>query len=212
MEPVAILVGSGWASGLNLYLVTLLLGFAGRLGWADIPEVLTRLDVIIVAGVLFAVEFVADKVPYLDNMWDAIHTVVRPLGAAALGAVLAGDSTSIGAAVGAVVSGGLALNAHSAKATTRLAVNTSPEPVSNISLSLFEDLSVAGIVALALTYPVVTVIVVAILVVGAGALTFWLWRLARRAWLRVGEKLRVTSPAGRQSGSQNPRDDSMQGN
>ena len=89
--------------GINLYLVALMLGVAGRLGWTDIPEVLTRLDVMIVAGVLFVVEFFADKIPYVDNVWDAIHTVIRPLEAAAIGAVVAGDSASIGAAVGALV-------------------------------------------------------------------------------------------------------------
>lgn len=185
VESIGILAGSGWASGINLYLVTLLLGIANRLGWGDVPDVFARVDVMVVAGILFIVEFFVDKIPYLDNVWDSIHTFVRPLGAAAIGAVVAGDASSIGAALGAVVAGLLALNAHGAKATTRLAVNTSPEPVSNASLSIFEDLSVAGLVALAIAFPVVTVIVVAVLVVGAGALTFWLWRLARRAWRKV---------------------------
>ncbi len=186
MEAAGLIAGSGWASGINLYLVALLLGAAGRLGWADIPEVLTRLDVMIVAGVLFVVEFFADKVPYLDNVWDAIHTVVRPLGAAALGAVIAGDSASIGAAIGAAVAGALALDAHAAKASTRVVVNTSPEPVSNIGLSLAEDLGVAGLVTLAVAYPVPAMVVVAILVVAATALTIWIWRTARRAWKRIG--------------------------
>lgn len=186
MEAAGLIAGSGWASGINLYLVALMLGAAGRLGWADIPDVLTRLDVMIVAGVLFVVEFFADKVPYLDNVWDAIHTVVRPLGAAALGAVIAGDSASIGAALGAAVAGALALDAHVAKASTRVVVNTSPEPVSNIGLSLAEDLGVAGLVTLAVAYPVPAIIVVAILVVAATALTIWIWRTARRAWKRVG--------------------------
>jgi len=181
-----LIAGSGWASGINLYLVTLMLGAAGRLGWADIPDVLTRLDVMIVAGVLFAVEFVADKVPFLDSVWDAIHTVVRPLGAAAIGAVVAGDSASIGAAVGATVSGLLALDAHAAKASTRVVVNTSPEPVSNIGLSLAEDVGVAGLVTLAVTYPIPTIIVVAILVVAATALTIWIWSTARQAWKKLG--------------------------
>ncbi len=180
------LAGSGWASGINLYLVTLLLGVAGRLGWADIPSVLTRLDVMIVAGVLFAVEFVADKVPFLDSVWDAIHTVVRPLGAAAIGAVVAGDSANIGAAVGATVAGLLALDAHAAKASTRVVVNTSPEPVSNIGLSLAEDVGVAGLVTLAVTYPIPAIIVVVILVVAATALTIWIWGTARRAWKKLG--------------------------
>ena len=174
-------------------MVTLLLGFANRLGWGDVPEVFARLDVMIVAGILFAVEFFVDKVPYLDNVWDSVHTFIRPIGAAAIGAVIAGDASSIGAAVGAIVAGLLAMNAHGAKATTRLAVNTSPEPVSNVSLSIFEDLSVAGLIALAVAYPVVTVVIVAVLVVGAGAVTFWLWRVARRAWRKVRGTRRADS-------------------
>jgi hypothetical protein len=185
LETLALVAGSGWASGLNLYLVTLLLGAAGRIGWADIPAVLTRLDVMIVAGILFLVEFAVDKIPYLDNLWDAIHTVVRPLGAAALGAVLVGDAPGIGAAVAAAVAGALALDAHAAKATTRLVANTSPEPFSNIGLSLAEDLGVGLLLVLAVTNPVVTLIVVAVLVVAATAVTVWLFRVARRAWTRV---------------------------
>jgi hypothetical protein len=186
VEAAGLIAGSGWASGINLYLVTLLLGVAGRLGWGDIPDVLERTDVMIVAGVLVAIEFVADKVPYLDNVWDAIHTVIRPLGAAALGAVVAGNSASIGTAVGAIVAGALALDAHAAKASTRVVVNASPEPVSNIGLSLAEDIGVAGLVTLAVTYPMITIVVVAILVVAATALTIWLWRVARRSWKKVG--------------------------
>ncbi len=185
MDTVGVLSGAGWASGINLYLVALLLGVAGRLGWGDVPGVFSRTDVMVVAGVLVAIEFVVDKVPYLDNVWDAINTVIRPLGAAALGWVVAGESASIGAALGAIVAAGLALNAHAAKATTRLTVNASPEPVSNIALSFFEDGLVAGLVALGLTFPVVTVIVVAVLVVAATAVTIWLWRTARRVWNRV---------------------------
>ena len=185
IETIGVISGSGWASGLNLYLTTLMLGIAGRAGWAEIPDVLTRTDVMIVAGVLFAVEFVADKVPFLDSFWDAIHTFIRPIGAAAIGAVIAGDSGSIGAAVGGILSGVLALDAHSAKASTRVMVNASPEPVSNAAVSLFEDFSVAGLVVLAVTFPLVTIIVVAILVVAATALTIWLWKSVRRAWGKV---------------------------
>lgn len=188
LETISIISGSGWASGINLYLVTLMLGIAGRSGWADIPEVLTRTDVMIVAGVLFDVEFLADKVPFLDSFWDTIHTFIRPLGAAAIGAVVAGDSASIGAALGAIVAGLLALDAHSAKASTRLVVNTSPEPVSNAAVSLAEDTGVALLVTLAVTYPVITIIVVAILVVAATALTIWLWKSVRRAWRKVKER------------------------
>jgi hypothetical protein len=180
IDTIGLIAGSGWAAGLNLYLVTFLLGLAGRLDWLDVPSVLQRTDVMIVAGVLYAIEFVADKIPYLDNIWDAVHTVVRPLGAAALGYVIAGDASSIGAAVGAIISGALALSAHSAKATTRAAVNTSPEPFSNIFLSLAEDGLVAGLVALAIANPAVALIVVLILTVAAVWLTTKLFGAVRR--------------------------------
>ncbi len=180
IDTIGLLAGSGWAAGLNLYLVTFLLGLAGRLDWLDVPSVLQRTDVMVVAGVLYAIEFVADKVPYLDNIWDAVHTFVRPLGAAALGYVIAGEGSSIGAAVGAIISGTLALSAHSAKATTRAAVNTSPEPFSNIFLSFAEDGVAAGLVALAIANPTITLIVVLILTVGAVWLTVSLFGIARR--------------------------------
>jgi hypothetical protein len=162
VDTIGLLAGTGWAAGLNLYLATFLLGLAGRLDWLDVPAVLQRTDVMIVAGVLYGIEFLADKVPFIDNVWDAVHTFVRPLGAGALGYVIAGDSPSVGAAIGALLTGALALSAHSTKATTRAAVNTSPEPFSNITLSLFEDGLVAGLLALAIANPVVTLVVVVV--------------------------------------------------
>jgi len=187
-ETISLIAGSGWASGINLYLVTLMLGIAGRSGWADIPDVLQRTDVMIVAGILFVVEFFADKVPFLDSFWDTVHTFIRPIGAAAIGAVIAGDSNSIGAALGAITSGLLALDAHSAKASTRIVVNASPEPFSNAAVSLGEDVGVALLVTLAVSYPIITIVVVILLVIGATALTIWLWSSVRKAWRRVKER------------------------
>jgi hypothetical protein len=194
MGTVGLLLGSGWASGINLYLVTLLLGIASRLGWGGVPEVFGRTEFILIAAILAAVEFVADKIPYVDNVWDTLHTVIRPLGAAAIGALLTGETTSIVTAVGAVISGGLALNAHAAKASTRVAVNASPEPVSNIVLSLLEDVSVAGLMALALAFPLIATIVVLVLVVSAGALTIWLIRRMRGSWRSVRSRLAGIGP------------------
>ena len=180
IDTIGLLAGSGWAAGLNLYLVTFLLGLGGRLDWLEVPAVLQRTDVLIIAGILYAIEFLADKVPYLDNIWDAVHTLVRPVGAAALGYVIAGDSSSVTAAVGAILSGSLALSAHSAKATTRAAVNTSPEPFSNVFLSVAEDGVVAGLIALAIANPAITLIVVIALTVGAIWLTIKLFGVIRR--------------------------------
>lgn len=197
IETLGAIAGTGWASGINLYLVTLMLGISGRVGWADVPDILQRTDVMVVSGILFVVEFFVDKVPFLDSFWDTIHTFIRPIGAAALGAVIAGDSESIGAAVGAIVSGALALDAHAAKASTRVAVNASPEPVSNIAVSVTEDVGVATLVVLAVTYPVVTIVVVALLVVAATALTIWLFRVVRKGYRRVRERWRSSVPPSR---------------
>lgn len=189
---LGLLAGTGWASGLNVYAVALVLGVAGRLGWAEIPDVLQRTDVMVVAGILFGVEFVADKVPYVDNIWDGIHTVVRPLGAAALGAVLAGEFTDIGSALGALITGALAVSAHTTKATTRAAVNTSPEPVSNIALSVFEDGLVGGVMLLAIEFPIIAIVVVALLVIFGIWLTTKLWRAfarLREKWKAAGRRL-----------------------
>jgi hypothetical protein len=185
VEVIGLIAGSGWASGLNLYLVTLVLGLAGRFGWADIPEVLTRTDVLVIAAILFFVEFAADKIPFLDSMWDVLHTVVRPLGAAALGFVIAGDSESIGEALGALVAGALALSSHSAKASTRATANVSPEPVSNITLSVFEDGLVAGVMALALAFPIAALVLVVILALASLWVAWKLWAGVRRMLARL---------------------------
>ena len=179
MDAIGLIAGSGWASGLNLYLVTLVLGLAGRFGWSDVPEVLTRTDVLVTAAVLFFIEFAADKIPYLDNVWDALHTVVRPLGAAALGAVIAGDSNSIGQAAGALVAGALATTSHAAKATTRAAANTSPEPVSNLTLSVLEDGVASGMTVLALALPAVALVIAILLALASVWVGVRLWRAVR---------------------------------
>lgn len=172
---------SGWASGINAYAVVLLMGVFGRLGVDAVPSALQRTDVLVVAAVLFVVELVADKVPYLDSAWDAAHTVVRPVVGAAIAALLAGDAGSLEQAVMAVTGGTSALASHLVKAGLRAAVNTSPEPASNVVVSAGEDLTVAGVVSLAVLNPwVAAAIALTLLVIGA-ALVAVLWRRIRRA-------------------------------
>ena len=140
---------SGWASGVSAYLAVLQLGVLGRFFGADgVPEALMRTDVMVAAGALYAVEFVTDKIPYVDSAWDAIHTVIRPLIGAVLGLLVAGDADTLGQAVAATVGGVTALASHACKAVIRLVLNLSPEPVTNITASVGEDLSVGAVIAL----------------------------------------------------------------
>lgn len=190
MDPtIGLIAGSGWASGVNLYAVVVLLGLFGRTGFGtEIPEVLTRPEVIAVAAVLYAVEFVADKVPYLDNLWDAVHTVVRPAGAAVLGVLLTGEAETLQQAVAAVGSGGLALASHASKATARAAINTSPEPASNILVSLLEDGLVAAVVWLAVEHPWVAAGAVVVLLVLGTIVIVAAWRAIGRVRARMAER------------------------
>lgn len=177
---IGLVAGTGWASGVNLYGAALALGLFGRYGPGEVPEVLTRTDTLVFVGVLFALEFVADKIPLFDSVWDAVHTVIRPAGAAVLAVLLTGEAASVQQAVAALGAGGLALSAHATKATTRLAVNTSPEPVSNAGVSLLEDGLVATVVWLAVTNPLVALVLVLVLVVAGTAVTITMFAAARR--------------------------------
>jgi hypothetical protein len=169
---------SGWASGVSAYLAVLQLGVLGRLFGADnVPDALMRTDVMIAAGVLYAIEFVTDKIPYIDNVWDAIHTVIRPTIGAVLGLLVAGDADTLGQAVAATTGGLTALASHLCKATARLVINLSPEPVTNITASLGEDLSVGAVIALAVVTPWTAAAVAAILLVVS---VYVVWRVHRR--------------------------------
>ncbi len=180
-----LVASSGLASGVNAYLVVLVLGLADRF-WqlAQVPDVLARTDVLVVAAVLYAVEFVADKIPYIDSTWDAISTAIRPSVGAVIGLLLAGDVSTLEQALYAVLGGGAALASHTVKAGLRLAVNTSPEPVTNATTSVGEDLGVATVVLLAVTYPWIALTVALVLFgVGVWLLVYLLTRI-RRGWRR----------------------------
>jgi len=144
---------SGWASGINGYAVVVVLGVLGRLGADDVPPALERTDVLVAALVLWCIDAVADKIPYVDSTWDAVHTAIRPTIGAIVAALIAGDQGTLGQATAAVVGGGTALASHLVKAGIRLGVNTSPEPASNIVVSTAEDVTVAGVVSLSLIAP-----------------------------------------------------------
>ncbi|WP_035805535.1 DUF4126 domain-containing protein [Kitasatospora mediocidica] len=174
MTVLPLIFTSGWASGINAYAVVMLLGLLGRFAGADsVPPVLERTDVLIAAIVLFVCEAVADKIPYVDTVWDAVHTVIRPIAGAVVAALLASQHPgSLGEVAAGAIGGGTALASHLVKASLRMAVNTSPEPFSNIVISLLEDLAVAGLVTLAIFHPWVAASIAATLLT-VGLLLVW---------------------------------------
>ncbi len=185
MNLVPLVFSTGWASGVNAYLVVLVLGLSDRFGdFSQIPDQLGRTDVLVAAGVLYALEFVADKIPYLDSTWDLVSTVLRPTVAAAIGALVAGDQESTSQLGYAGLSGVTALASHTVKAGSRLAINTSPEPFSNIGASLGEDLTVLGVVALAIAHPVIALVLTAVLLVAGLVLLCYAMKRVRRGWRR----------------------------
>ncbi|MDA3040548.1 MAG: DUF4126 domain-containing protein [Actinomycetota bacterium] len=190
---IATLIAASWSAGVNAYLTVLLLGVSGRLGWAETPEALQQMWVLIAAGALFAVEFAVDKVPLLDSAWDALHTVIRPVIGAAIGVAIADPGAN--QLIAMLLGGGLAFTGHAAKASTRLAINSSPEPVTNSLASLGEDGVVAAIVVLSMTYPRVAALSAIVAMICFGLLAFVLLRLARGG-LGALRRLATTSPPG----------------
>ena len=172
-QLLALAAALGWASGIRLYLVVLLTGLAGYLGWVPLPgglQMLAHPVVIAASGFMVFVEFFADKIPGLDSLWDMVHTVIRiPAGAALAASVFGADHAAM-ALVAALLGGSFAATAHAAKATTRAAINTSPEPFSNVAASLAEDVTVVGGLALAIAHPITFLCLLAIFV----ALLVWL--------------------------------------
>ncbi|HEU5293246.1 MAG TPA: DUF4126 domain-containing protein [Burkholderiaceae bacterium] len=177
-QLVALAAALGWASGLRLYAVVFFTGLAGWLGWVQLPaglQVLQHPVVLGASGLMLAVEFFADKVPGLDSVWDAVHTFIRiPAGMALAAGVFGGDS-AVWTTIAALLGGTLAATSHAAKATTRAAVNTSPEPFSNIAMSLLGDAAVPTMLWLAFSHPVwffVALLIVLVLMVGLTVVLF----------------------------------------
>lgn len=185
MDALALTFSSGWASGINSYLVVLVLGLADRFGSVEeIPDVLGRWDVLAVATFLYAMEFIADKIPYIDSTWDAISTAIRPTAGAVIGVLLAGDASSLDQAVLGVVGGGTALLSHLVKAGGRLAINSSPEPVTNVVASITEDVAVMGVVWFSIQNPQAAAAIAGVLLLLGLVMLFFVGRLVRRGWRR----------------------------
>jgi hypothetical protein len=167
---LALAAALGWASGMRLYATVFCIGLAGHLGWLPLPaglQVLTHAPVLIVSGVLMGVEFFADKIPGLDTLWDLVHTVIRIPAGAALAAAAFGADSQTWTVMAALLGGTLAATAHAAKTGTRAAANTSPEPFSNLALSLAGDVFVPAFLWLSWAHPVAFAVVMALLVVAA---------------------------------------------
>jgi hypothetical protein len=174
-------------SGWRLYLVTFLTGLAMKFGWLALPDQLRTLDVLSsnwvigIAAVGALAEFFADKIAWVDSAWDAIHSVIRPVGGALLSAAIVDSADPAWQVASFLLGGGAAFVAHAGKAGARTLVNTSPEPVSNIVVSTAEDVTTGGLLALAIAYPIAAAIIAAMLV----ALSIWLVVAARRALRRL---------------------------
>jgi hypothetical protein len=186
VEFLPVVLASGWASGINAYLVVLVLGLIGRFTEvAGIPEGLTRTDVLVVAAVLYLVELVADKIPYFDSLWDAVSTAIRPTVGAVIGLLIAQDAPTLEQAILAACGGAAALISHLVKGGLRLIVNTSPEPATNITVSVGEDVAVAGVTTLAVLNPGLALAIAALLLVTGILLLVLLWSRVLRGWRRL---------------------------
>src|SRR5688572_25190467 len=196
LETLGFALGTSFASGLNVYATVAAAGIMQRLGLVTLPEslqVLTHPIVLGLAVTLFVIEFIADKIPYVDSAWDAVHTFIRPPAAAVLSYSAFGNVSEEWKLGAALLAGSVALTSHGAKASTRAAANTSPEPVSNWVLSLFEDGLVVFLVWMAAEHPYWTAAIVVVLVVLAVLLIRRLWQFTRQLIDRL-RRGRLTEP------------------
>ncbi len=188
MDLAALVFSSGWASGVNAYATVGVLGLLARFTETSIvPDAFARTDVLVVAGVMFLVEFVVDKIPWLDSAWDGISTVVRPTVGAWVAWQLAGDASGVDQALLTALGGSTALASHGVKSGVRLAVNTSPEPFSNGIVSTTEDIGVITVVSLAVAHPWWALGISASLLIAGAITVILLWRTISRARRRRRE-------------------------
>jgi Domain of unknown function (DUF4126) len=168
INDIGMILGGSWASGVNLYLTVAGLGLADKFGIVDLPaglEVISNPLVITLAVIVYGVEFFADKIPYVDSAWDSVHTFIRPAGAAAMAYSAFSGSNEMMQTSMALLGGTVALDSHLTKATTRAAINTSPEPFSNSVASISEDALVVTVLWLIAKHPVIASIAVIVFIV-----------------------------------------------
>ena len=190
MEWIATLgrtMGFSFAAGINLYATVAILGLASRYNWVSLPAQYQAFDndfIIATALGLYVIEFVADKIPWFDSLWDTIHTAIRPIGGAVIAVTTLGEASPTTEALIGLVGGALAAGTHFTKAGTRAVANTSPEPFSNWILSLGEDAFVITLGLVALQYPVIAAVVVVVGVILIALFAAVLFRALRRRWRR----------------------------
>jgi hypothetical protein len=192
-HAIGLALGTSFAAGLNLYATILTAGLLHRFGAVQLPsglEIVTHPAILILAGVLFIVEFVADKVPWVDTIWDLVHTLIRPLAAATLAIAGTAGVDPVWQLGAGLLAGGVALTSHGAKASTRAAANVSPEPFSNWLLSFTEDAIAIGLTWLAVTHPIVTAVVVVILLLMAIWVIRKLFHFVRARFVNAGARSR----------------------
>jgi hypothetical protein len=177
-------LGFSLAAGVNLYATVALVGLAARYGWVTLPEqfqVFNNPWVIGAAAVLYLVEFFADKIPWVDTMWDAVHTLVRPVGGALIAVAALGETSPTVEGLVALLGGLVAAGSHATKAGTRVAANASPEPFSNWALSLIEDVFVVGLGLITLKFPLLALGISVALLLSMLLAARWIWRKLRAA-------------------------------
>jgi hypothetical protein len=185
-------IASAWSAGISLYAVVAALGISGRLDWIDAPSLFERPLVIGIALVLFVVELVVDKIPWLDSIWDAIHTIIRPIGGAVIGALAPDQQLPMPVMLG--IGALLAISSHSAKAGARALINTSPEPVTNLVASLVEDGLVGVLMTLAIAYPRVAFVVTVVFAIFSTVAAVLLFKATRAVWRRLRQRGGWRSP------------------
>lgn len=194
LHTLALALGGGVAAGLRLYATVLGLGLAIRLGWMQLPEALQGLQilahpwVLAAAGVAYTAEFISDKIPWFDTFWDAVHTFIRPIGAAMLGAAAFATLDPAARTSLALLTGGAALSAHASKAAVRFAVNHSPEPFSNWLLSLAGDFAVPALLWLTFTHPLLVLVCVILFLIVFAWLSVKILRLLKRAFSAIRQR------------------------
>jgi hypothetical protein len=197
IEALSLAMGTAWTSGINLYATVAALGIASRAEMIQLPpdlQVLGHPAVIAIACIMYFIEFFADKVPYVDSGWDALHTFIRVPAGAILAARSLGDMNPALELVAVLAGGSIALAAHGTKAATRLAINASPEPFSNWTASVAEDISVFGSIWFMFNHPVIMMILVLVFL----ALTVWLvpkiFRFVKRGFQALRDRMRGIKP------------------